>query len=111
MKFISFLDIAKINDDIQIHHNNSTFSIVEKGKTVAIIPDSVEIGDSEGQTSSPVKGSTAEQIKDLQGVSLLSDIKPIHFSPPAFGVTVLGNSHGFDPKGCTSGYVIWVNGR
>ena len=34
-----------------------------------------------------------------------------HFEPPRFGVTILGSSHGFDPKGETSGYIIWVNGR
>jgi hypothetical protein len=33
------------------------------------------------------------------------------FHPPSFGVTVLGNSHGFDKNGATSGYVLWVNGR
>ena len=36
---------------------------------------------------------------------------PPTFHPPSFGVTVLGNSHGFDKNGSTSGYVIWVNGR
>jgi len=34
-----------------------------------------------------------------------------NFKPPIFGLTVLGNSHGFDAKGSTSGYVLWVNGR
>ncbi|DAZ95077.1 TPA: hypothetical protein N0F65_002971 [Lagenidium giganteum] len=33
------------------------------------------------------------------------------FYPPAFGVTVLGSSHGFDPHGKTSGYVLWINHR
>mmetsp|Transcript_916 Transcript_916/g.2529 ORF Transcript_916/g.2529 Transcript_916/m.2529 type:complete len:1171 (-) Transcript_916:46-3558(-) len=33
------------------------------------------------------------------------------FRPPSFGVTVLGASHGFDPQGTTSGFVIWVHGR
>lgn len=33
------------------------------------------------------------------------------FKPPLFGVTVLGSSHGFDPKGKTSGYVLWINRR
>jgi glyoxylase-like metal-dependent hydrolase (beta-lactamase superfamily II) len=33
------------------------------------------------------------------------------FFPPSFGVTVLGNSHGFDKNGATSGYVLWINGR
>jgi hypothetical protein len=48
----------------------------------------------------------------------LPDVLPFHpeptnseFTPPAFGVTVLGNSHGFDPGGSTSGYVLWINRR
>ena len=48
-------------------------------------------------------------------VSELSDIPrtiaPPTFHPPSFGVTVLGNSHGFDKSGSTSGYVLWINGR
>ncbi|GMH51969.1 hypothetical protein TL16_g01128 [Triparma laevis f. inornata] len=33
------------------------------------------------------------------------------FEPPLFGVTVLGSSHGFDPSGKTSGYVLWLSKR
>ena len=33
------------------------------------------------------------------------------FDPPIFGITLLGCSHGFDPKGSTSGYIIWINKR
>ncbi len=33
------------------------------------------------------------------------------FHPPAFGVTVLGSSHGFDPKGKTTGFIVWINHR
>ena len=40
-----------------------------------------------------------------------ADLLPPTFYPPSFGVTVLGNSHGFDAKGSVSGYVLWVNGR
>jgi hypothetical protein len=36
---------------------------------------------------------------------------PPTFHPPSFGVTVLGNSHGFDKSGSVSGYVLWINGR
>ena len=44
--------------------------------------------------------------------ALTSDGAPEgEFVPPLFGVTVLGCSHGFDPVGITSGYVIWINGR
>ena len=27
------------------------------------------------------------------------------------GVTIIGNSHGFEKSGSVSGYVIWINGR
>lgn len=33
------------------------------------------------------------------------------FEPPAFGVTVLGASHGFDPSGKTTGFIVWIGGR
>jgi len=42
--------------------------------------------------------------------SLVSRVPP-SFYPPSFGVTILGNSHGFDPSGSVSGYVLWINGR
>lgn len=41
----------------------------------------------------------------------LNSLGPPSFHPPSFGVTTLGNSHGFDKSGSTSGYVLWVNGR
>ncbi|HNW35024.1 MAG TPA: cAMP/cGMP-dependent 3',5'-cyclic-AMP/GMP phosphodiesterase [Candidatus Ozemobacteraceae bacterium] len=33
------------------------------------------------------------------------------FSPPLFGITVIGSGHGFDPKEMTSGFIVWVNRR
>ena len=38
-----------------------------------------------------------------------SEVEP--FEPPAFGVTVLGSSHGFDPEGKTTGFLLWINHR
>ena len=50
--------------------------------------------------------------KDDGKTAISSRIAPTpKFFPPTFGVTVLGNSHGFDKNGATSGYVLWVNGR
>jgi CRP-like cAMP-binding protein/glyoxylase-like metal-dependent hydrolase (beta-lactamase superfamily II) len=34
-----------------------------------------------------------------------------NFCPPQLGVTLLGSSHGFDPHGRTTGFVLWVGGR
>jgi len=33
------------------------------------------------------------------------------FTPPYFGITMLGNSHGFDQNGTTTGFVVWLNRR
>lgn len=37
--------------------------------------------------------------------------KTNYFSPPQFGVTVIGAGHGFDAQTLTSGFIIWLNGR
>lgn len=47
----------------------------------------------------------------LEGCDSLLTTGPPTFFPPSFGVTVLGNSHGFDKSGSVSGYVLWINGR
>lgn len=33
------------------------------------------------------------------------------FTPPTFGVTVIGSGHGFDVHSKTSGFIIWVDGK
>jgi len=43
--------------------------------------------------------------------SIPASVEPPTFHPPSFGVTVLGNGHGFEKNGSTSGYVLWINGR
>jgi len=65
------------------------------------------IGLDEGRTSEP---GDEEGIL-MEGRSMLPMTMPPSFNPPSFGVTVLGNSHGFDKSGSTSGYVLWINGR
>ncbi len=34
---------------------------------------------------------------------------PEPYTPPLFGITCLGPSHGFDPEENTSGFIIWLN--
>ena len=51
-----------------------------------------------------------DDIKNIR-LSISTPVSPPTFHPPSFGVTVLGNSHGFDKNGSTSGYVLWINGR
>ncbi len=33
------------------------------------------------------------------------------YSPPNFGITVIGSGHGFDPGEKTTGFIIWINRR
>lgn len=49
--------------------------------------------------------------EDRDKLSVPESVLPPTFHPPSFGVTVLGNSHGFDKSGSVSGYVLWINGR
>jgi CRP-like cAMP-binding protein/glyoxylase-like metal-dependent hydrolase (beta-lactamase superfamily II) len=48
---------------------------------------------------------------ELAPVPVRAHPHPRPFAPPAFGLTVLGSSHGFDPAGKTTGFVLWVNHR
>ncbi len=81
---------------------NDNFLILEEGYEVARIKDDVE-------------NLVDPQFHEYENASLSpysfmdKNCKP--FDPPLFGVTVLGASHGFDPAGSTSGYIIWINGR
>ena len=40
-----------------------------------------------------------------------ADAQPEYFVPPRFGLTMLGNSDGFDAAGTTTGFVLWMNRR
>jgi glyoxylase-like metal-dependent hydrolase (beta-lactamase superfamily II) len=82
--------------------------------------------------SGHVKVSEGMRVDGFGGINILEDAKkesddedadsdeeslmeasemPATFNPPSFGVTILGNSHGFDKSGSVSGYVLWINGR
>eukprot|EP00551_Chaetoceros_affinis_P010448 CAMPEP_0203662688 /NCGR_PEP_ID=MMETSP0090-20130426/567_1 /ASSEMBLY_ACC=CAM_ASM_001088 /TAXON_ID=426623 /ORGANISM="Chaetoceros affinis, Strain CCMP159" /LENGTH=1308 /DNA_ID=CAMNT_0050525513 /DNA_START=591 /DNA_END=4517 /DNA_ORIENTATION=+ len=55
--------------------------------------------------------SNIEDYMQEEKTEIPKSILPPTFHPPSFGVTVLGNSHGFDKSGSVSGYVLWINGR
>ncbi len=66
------------------------------------------------ETESTVSSGSEGCEDDNRGGSISpfsESLLPPTFHPPSFGVTVLGNSHGFDKSGSTSGYVLWINGR
>jgi glyoxylase-like metal-dependent hydrolase (beta-lactamase superfamily II) len=57
------------------------------------------------------KAPLTHDSESSHGEDLYGNVPPPTFHPPSFGVTVLGNSHGFDKSGSVSGYVLWINGR
>mmetsp|Transcript_18460 Transcript_18460/g.36946 ORF Transcript_18460/g.36946 Transcript_18460/m.36946 type:complete len:916 (+) Transcript_18460:1643-4390(+) len=63
-----------------------------------------------------VQGSGRARKLKVSAIMKLPDSPPslgpaFEFTPPLFGVTVLGNSNGFDPEGFPTGYIVWVNRR
>ncbi|CAK9010805.1 5'-cGMP phosphodiesterase A (Cyclic GMP-binding protein A) (Phosphodiesterase 5) (DdPDE5) (Phosphodiesterase D) [Durusdinium trenchii] len=58
-------------------------------------------------TSAASKASGTSKIVDDDTYILMSQGT---FTPPDFGVTMLGNSHGFDKTGTTTGFIVWIHG-
>ena len=74
--------------EITIEHADGEYILREKGVRIAAVDEEIKL---------PIPDMPRRFDKS--------------FRPPLFGVTVLGSSHGFDPAGRTSGYVVWVNRR
>ena len=72
--------------------------------------DGHEIDGNNGDVVQSKEMGRESDIKSIR-LSISTPVSPPTFHPPSFGVTVLGNSHGFDKNGSTSGYVLWINGR
>jgi CRP-like cAMP-binding protein/phosphoribosyl 1,2-cyclic phosphodiesterase len=71
--------------------HDGAYEIAADGQLVARVPAVVEVPDRTPPSVGLVAGAT--------------------FEPPSFGVSVLGASHGFDPNGKTTGFVLWVGHR
>jgi CRP-like cAMP-binding protein/phosphoribosyl 1,2-cyclic phosphodiesterase len=81
----------KVNE-VRIVKKDDMFSIYEGSRLVTSFYDEVKLQQSSYSVYKTFSGEDAAI-----------------FSPPMFGFTVLGNSHGFDCKGSTSGFIIWLN--
>ena len=140
LSFVLFDEVtatAELENVIKIKKSEHSFVIFENDKEIAKIADEMDLDlPCELLTKLPTnsasstlfsKKNPSEQnacSKSLKGLAdnkrssfmeFLSGDEDFEmqkqFDPPEFGVTVLGCSHGFDPKGSTSGYVFWINGR
>lgn len=70
---------------------DGTYTVYAQGREIATVRATVEVPDRTPPPSVPTTG--------------------IPFEPPSFGVTVLGASHGFDPRGKTTGFLLWIGHR
>ena len=68
------------------------YAISANGSLVAKVPAIVEVPDKTPPPSLGLVGGEA-------------------FEPPSFGLSVLGASHGFDPNGKTTGFLLWIGHR
>jgi glyoxylase-like metal-dependent hydrolase (beta-lactamase superfamily II) len=95
-----------------VHDVDSSNYIVGKARFsgAAEVPDELAVeGFLDSDVSSETSRPHASEPSEAQAISVPRTVQS--FYPPSFGVTILGNSHGFDKNGSTSGYVIWINGR
>lgn len=94
-----------------INDRNEIIGRVRFSGTVHV-PDSIAVnGFTTSASEQDSNSHTNEKDEIATIISVPRNVAPPTFHPPSFGVTVLGNSHGFDKSGSTSGYVLWINGR
>lgn len=114
------LGVAKINDKVKITKRDKLFVFNDGEKEIAKVSDTVSLNLNPEISEYTLLKATSFTRTDsiefsktpkLSTFGTLGEISTHQFKPPKFGITVLGNSHGFDPKGSTSGYIIWVDGR
>jgi hypothetical protein len=96
--------IVYLENDVAVRKDKEHFMVIENGIEVAHIKDEVELGVNPELDEKNMKPNDI-----IKNITKEKKFKP--FEPPLFGITVLGASHGFDPRGSTSGYIIWINGR
>jgi CRP-like cAMP-binding protein len=78
-------------------------SIVDKGEEYTVLQGEDEVATVSGHVILSPPPLAEHDNKDEDGPTL--------FVPPVFGITMLGNSHGFDASGTTTGFVLWMNRR
>lgn len=102
---------------VKIVKEPGAFCILQNGELIAKLKDHVKVRDKRyndflNDKRMFVQHGFSSKETHIDEVSTEKQEEVTEFfSPPKFGLTVLGASHGFDPKGSTSGYVLWINKR
>eukprot|EP01133_Synstelium_polycarpum_P002564 gene2564-2940_t len=87
-----------VGDAVTITSRNGLICFYEDGKLRGLVDSTITA------TSTPRLAAPSPMLAPLSKPTLPK------FSPPTLGLTFLGTSHGFDPNGSTTGFIIWING-
>jgi hypothetical protein len=104
---------CQLEQGVRVVKTEGHFYVYQGEEKIAKVKDKVTINPMHYATTQMFK-SEKSQLCDMEDGSLIGNTmksSPMGFTPPHFGVTVLGASHGFDASGSTSGYIVWVNQR
>lgn len=102
-----------LGEGVKVRKGEGSFYVYDGDEKIAKVKDKVIINPSHYATTQMLKNEKSQLCEMEEGGKVDFDVKssPMGFTPPHFGITVLGASHGFDASGSTSGYIIWVNQR
>ena len=93
LEFVQCVDgKAEISPGVFLFDKGDALLINDQGRDVAVV------------------GSTVS-LPHRQSTDSTTEAPPMSWLAPSFGVTVLGASHGFDPNGKTTGFLLWIGGR
>ena len=84
---------AEIAPGVVLIDQGDALVVKDQGRDVAAFGATISLPSRAGSTDPDVTGA------------------PMSWVAPSFGVTVLGASHGFDPSGKTTGFLLWMGGR
>lgn len=105
-----FAGHVKVSETMAVDGFSDMAVVHETEEKKASTKSAEEAEDEESISSADLISGMVGGLKTLE-TSIPKHVTPPTFHPPSFGLTVLGNSHGFDKSGSVSGYVLWVNGR
>lgn len=122
-----------LSEDVIIKDQTYGYTVIQDGEPIVLISDEdakscrlplkknptketseakeeeEEKGGEEGEEEEEGDDDAKSKLEMSSSIESIPTVTP--FRIPKFGITVLGNSHGFDPNGDTSGFVIWINGQ
>lgn len=102
-----------LEEDVKIKKLDRAFEFYEGKMQIARVKDNVIINPESYESTKMMNKEKKELFENVQKDQLdkIGASLPLGFTPPHFGVTVLGASHGFDVSGSTTGFVLWINQR